>query len=149
METKQRNPTGTFAVTHGMTRTPTYSSWVQMRKRVRGKGTASPSSYKDIKVCVRWQKFENFLADMGVRQEGMTLDRKDNDGNYEPSNCRWATSTEQNRNRSNTKLTAEHAKQIRDLKGVLYQKGIAVLFNISRSMVSAIHVGRTWRLKND
>ncbi len=50
-------------------------------------------------ICERWMVFENFLADMGERPEDMTLDRKNSDGNYEPSNCRWATAREQNLNR--------------------------------------------------
>jgi hypothetical protein len=57
---------------------------------------------RGIKVCDRWMVFDSFLADMGARPAGMTLERKDGNGNYEPSNCKWAGYAEQNRNRSNT-----------------------------------------------
>jgi hypothetical protein len=78
-----------------------YRIWSSMLERCR---TPQHRAYKHyggrgIRVCEQWLIFENFLADMGERPPGRSLDRIDNDGNYEPSNCRWATQTEQVRNR--------------------------------------------------
>jgi len=60
-----------------------------------------------IAVCDRWRKFENFLADMGKCPPGLTIERMDNDGNYEPGNCKWATTAEQalNKRKAGTALT--------------------------------------------
>lgn len=58
---------------------------------------------RGITVCKRWLKFENFLADMGLRPRGLTLDRKDNDRGYCKSNCRWTTWSVQQNNRRNTR----------------------------------------------
>ena len=91
--------------THGHTRagkpTRTFRSWEAMLKRCFNRNSEHWPGYggRGITVCERWLSFVNFLADMGERPPGKTLDRKDNDGNYEKSNCRWATPLEQASNR--------------------------------------------------
>jgi hypothetical protein len=77
---------------------PTYRSWQSMLTRCEYPDSISYVNYggRGIKVCARWHKFENFLRDMGARPKGKSLDRyPDNDGNYELSNCRWATRKQQ------------------------------------------------------
>lgn len=85
-----------------------YRIWAGMLGRVRAKSGKSFKNYgqRGITVCERWHKFENFLADMGKRPDGMTLDRIDNDGNYEPGNCRWAIPTMQQLNRRKTTVNS-------------------------------------------
>lgn len=88
-------------------RSPTYTSWRGMRNRCSNPNAAHWLDYggRGIKVCERWQSsFELFLEDMGERPEGMTLDRIDNDGNYELVNCKWSTQSEQVKNQRRGKL---------------------------------------------
>jgi hypothetical protein len=83
---------------HGMLGTPTYRSWFHMWQRCRNKNSKDYPRWggRGVRVCERWEDFRNFLADMGERPAGKTLDRYPNQqGNYEPGNCRWATKSEQ------------------------------------------------------
>lgn len=92
--------------THGMSGTPTYRVWAGMMGRCSdaAKGKTRRLYWdKGIRVCERWHSFENFLADMGERPDGMTIERNDGYEGYAPWNCVWATSKVQGRN-----TTANH-----------------------------------------
>lgn len=90
-------------LTHGLSHTPTHRSWAMMKARCYNPRSGSYRHYggRGIEVCDRWlNSFEAFLKDMGIRPKGTSLDRyPDNDGNYEPGNCRWATQKQQIANR--------------------------------------------------
>lgn len=85
---------------------PTYHSWCGMIARCTNPGHGSYARYggRGISVCEPWLDFANFLADMGEKPKGASIDRVDTNGNYEPSNCRWATAKEQGRNKRNNRL---------------------------------------------
>src|SRR5580692_9472058 len=130
------------------------------------------ASYKDyggrgIAICDRWSRgdgertgFECFLADMGPKPSpAHTLDRRENDGNYEPRNCRWATRSEQMLNRrahkrpgatgdgsSQAKLTWAAVREIRSLKGQMSQDKLSRRFGVSRRAIGFVLTRRTWNV---
>jgi hypothetical protein len=127
---------------------PTYKSWHTMMQRC---GNPNNPQFKDygergITVCERWKVFKNFLTDMGVRPEGLTLDRKDNSKGYTPDNCKWSTKQEQQRNtRSNNvweldgqrKTVAEWADQLGMKRHSLYMRVASYGWTVRRALTTA------------
>lgn len=139
--------------THGLSRTHEYYCWMSMRTRC-----LSPihHKYKDyggrgITICERWRdSFENFLSDMGPRPSPKhSIDRIDNDGDYEPGNCRWALPHIQHANKRRDprcKLTDEQAREVVRLAYAGYKvSAIAAQFSVVEPIICRILYGRCYR----
>lgn len=134
-------PASSHGHTAGARRSPAYNSWSNMIRRVTWPDHPRWKDWggRGITVCDRWRSFENFLADMGERPSGTTLDRIDNDGNYEPGNCRWATPRQQSANNSAVKLTHKKVLEIQHLhEQELPVNAIAQAVGIRRQTVGTV-----------
>lgn len=127
---------------------PEYQAWAAMRCRCSNSRDPHWPRYggRGIRVCERWDSFESFLADLGPRPSpSHSLDRIDSDGNYEPTNCRWATKAEQSRNRSISKLTEGDVRLIRHwLRQGYKQRAIASIFGVHVMTISKIKLRTKW-----
>lgn len=141
---------------HGMFGTPEYHAWTHMKGRCNSPSHSDYRNYggRGISVCPAWQSFENFLADMGLRPSPQhSLDRINNDGDYEPLNCRWATVIEQSRNRRTcTFITfdgrTKTAKDWCELLGVPYEIVIRRMAVQKWSFIDAVTTGyKSYRAK--
>lgn len=91
---------------HGLSDSRVWRAWKEMKRRCTDHRRRNYSDYggRGISVCERWNSFDNFLFDMGEPPDGMSIDRINNEGNYEKGNCRWTDRTTQNRNSRNCRL---------------------------------------------
>jgi len=141
---------GRERTTHGHARagqkSATYNTWIAMTARCYNPNIPDFQKYgaRGITVCNRWRhSFENFLADMGERPAGRTIDRINNNRGYTPSNCRWATKSEQCRNTRQTKLTVEKVAKIR--KDIRSNIAIGKELGVSNVLISMIKRGKIWK----
>src|SRR5882672_6628626 len=132
----------------------TYNIWKGVRKRAKGTQAKKYYADKGIDICERWNRFENFLEDMGPCPPGLSLERRDNSKGYSKDNCKWATSEEQNNNRSSCvylefngeRLTVtQWAKKIGIRSDTLFRR-LSAGWSIERALTEKRHKTGTQRL---
>jgi hypothetical protein len=136
---------------HGLYKTPEYNIWKGMKRRCYNKNYRQYKDYggRGITICDRWlESFVNFYQDMGPRPNpNMNIERIDNNKGYEPSNCKWATTKEQNRNKNCNKIpdkqTADNIRQLYSTNNYTQQQ-LSVLFSCSENTIWDIINNKTW-----
>lgn len=133
---------------------PTYKTWESMKSRCNNPCNERYKDYggRGIQVCSSWNiSFDAFLADMGERPEGLTLDRKDNNKDYNKQNCRWASAAQQQRNTRKSVLTkdivscVEYARRCSELSDRELARQLAKIFGVKHETIREVLKGRCWR----
>ena len=144
------NPLLTKMEMHGMSYTLEYGVWANMKDRCHNPNNGSYDRYggRGISVCEQWMNsFSIFYKDMGPKPfKTAQIDRIDNNGNYEPHNCRWVTPLSNSRNSSATKLTIEKAGLIRSeyKTGTTTEKELSIKYNVHIMTISDIVRNKQW-----
>ena len=118
---------------------PTYNSWMNMLRRCTNPDHPRYADWggRGIDVCDRWREFAAFVADMGEKPHGLTLERRDNDGDYTPDNCFWATPAVQAMNKRSTKLTPAMIRKVKALSATgLTMTAVGEQLHLDRHTVS-------------
>lgn len=132
-------------ISHGLTGHPLHNLWFKIKERCENVNCKSYSNYggRGIMVCERWKLFQNFYDDMITGYaKGLEIDRINNNGNYEPSNCRWVSHRINTQNTRKTKLSTEIVEEIRN--STLPAPFFAKKYNTSRSVINNARKGKTW-----
>lgn len=131
---------------HGMSHTPIYLVWQEMKQRVLNPKNKDYRIYGHLAIDPRWLVFKNFYDDMGDRPEGMTIERIDNDKGYSKENCKWETTTKQARHRRGVKLTEQNVRKIKELINAGNNISmIANIFSVSENTIYHIKSGYRWK----
>jgi len=135
---------------HGMTNTSEYTTWAGIKQRCYNEKAKGYKNWggRGITVCDRWKdSFINFLEDMGIKPDvKMQIDRINNEGNYEPSNCEWVTHTENCQNTRSTVLSIEKAREIRTKhKQGIRNCDIARYYNCNSSIIAGVIKNNIWK----
>ena len=149
LQREKARKSGDRTRTHGMSSTSTYSIWDSMLPRCNNAPRKDFFRYggKGVTVCDRWNSFENFLADMGHRPDGCSIDRINNNLGYSPENCRWATVKQQNRNQvtnrliswnGQTKCLADWAEHLNINTNTLYARLTKYQWSVERAFTAPV-----------
>ncbi len=137
---------------HGMHGIAEYMVWKSMKQRCLNKNAIGYKNYggRGITICDRWRNsFMAFYEDMGLKPfPEAQIDRIDNDGDYEPGNCRWASQIENNRHRTTIKLTMGKAREIREKYKIrkISQRTLASMYQVNQKTIFNIIHRKVWRV---